>query len=289
MGATGPAGGATGPTGPTGPTGSTGALGNTGATGPQGSPGGATGPVGATGPQGTTGTQGATGPVWVFQGAFNIAIAYYPNDVVTYGGSVYLRIGSGLVVGATPPSFPGYWALIAQSGAVGATGPTGPQGASGPTGPAIALANPTATAGKTAVNGTATTAMRSDAAPAISDSDMVDGVHAGNASGNVPLSNGTKNVNLNAELWAGMKLLTKGRITLQPAQSQGDYLFTNTYITLTTQPDTNYSVLIGTIDGPAVCFIGDLSTAGFTIWAMVDTKIQSAGLTPTLDYFVLKW
>ncbi len=39
-------------------------------------------------------------------------------------------------------------------------------------------ANPTATAGKTAISGSAATFMRSDGAPAIGDSDKVDGAHA---------------------------------------------------------------------------------------------------------------
>lgn len=47
-------------------------------------------------------------------------------------------------------------------GAPGATGPTGPQG---PSGPSDAVANPTAQVGLTVVNGSANTAMRSDAAP----------------------------------------------------------------------------------------------------------------------------
>ena len=44
--------------------------------------------------------------------------------------------------------------------------------------PAVGVANPSATAGKTAVNGSAATFMRSDAAPAIGDSDKTDGFHA---------------------------------------------------------------------------------------------------------------
>lgn len=38
------------------------------------------------------------------------------------------------------------------------------------------------------------------------DADMVDGYHAGNASGNVPVSNGTLNINLNADLLDGKHL-----------------------------------------------------------------------------------
>ncbi|MDA8113162.1 MAG: hypothetical protein M0Z43_00330, partial [Acidithiobacillus sp.] len=53
-------------------------------------------------------------------------------------------------------------------------------------------ANPSGTAGKTAVNGSATTFMRSDGAPAIGDSDKVDGAHASAtpAASTIPIADG---------------------------------------------------------------------------------------------------
>jgi hypothetical protein len=117
-----------GPTGPTGPTG----FGPTGPTG-QGSTGPTGGP-GDAGPTGPTGTQGPIGP------------------------------GAG-ATGPTGPTGP-------ASGPTGPTGPsvTGPTGAGGPTGvpgtPASS-GNPTANVFLTPVNGSATTYMRSDAAPAL--------------------------------------------------------------------------------------------------------------------------
>jgi hypothetical protein len=53
-------------------------------------------------------------------------------------------------------------------------------------------ANPSATAGKTAINGSASTFMRSDAAPAIGDSDKTDGYHASAtpAASTIPVADG---------------------------------------------------------------------------------------------------
>lgn len=65
----------------------------------------------------------------------------------------------------------GTW--ISSVGATGATGPSGSQGltgATGATGPGSAGANPTASVGLTAVNGVASTFLRSDGAPALSQS-----------------------------------------------------------------------------------------------------------------------
>jgi hypothetical protein len=84
--------------------------------------------------------------------------------------------------------------------------------------------------------------------------------------------------------------VARGRITLQPTLTQGNYLYSNTYITLSpAQPDTNYSVFLGTINGPAVTFVGDQTVDGFTIWAMIDQAIQGGAITPTLDYEVVRW
>jgi hypothetical protein len=138
-GPTGPASGPTGPTGfgPTGPTGATGSggptgpgVGATGPTGPFGPTGPASGPTGPTGPTGL-GATGPTGP-----------------------------IGNN---GPTGPTGAGAAGPTGPTGGIGAFGPTGPTGATG----APALANPTALVALAAINGTASTAMRSDAAPAL--------------------------------------------------------------------------------------------------------------------------
>ena len=63
-----------------------------------------------------------------------------------------------------------------------------------PAAPTIPVgANPTAAAGKTANNGSAVTWMRSDASPAIGDSDKTDGFHASAtpAAGTIPVSDGS--------------------------------------------------------------------------------------------------
>lgn len=130
--------GATGPTGTAGGVGSPGAPGSPGAagsTGPTGS-GGTAGAAGSTGPTGTGGAAGGTGPTG--------------NKGDTGSG------GTAGAAGGTGPTGSG-----GTAGAAGSTGPTGAAGAGG------SLANPTAHVGLTAVNGSATSAIRSDGAPAL--------------------------------------------------------------------------------------------------------------------------
>lgn len=113
-----------------GPTGPTGS-GPTGPTGPA-----QPGPAGPTGIMGPTGT-GPTGPT-----------------------------GSG-AAGPTGPTGSGGTGPTGPTGGIGAFGPTGP---GGPTGPQPTLSNPTASVGLSVVNGTAKTAMPSDASPPLSQS-----------------------------------------------------------------------------------------------------------------------
>lgn len=155
-GPTGPTGlGATGPSGPTGagPTGPTGTAGTAGPTGPGV---GATGPTGPTGPTGTTGAAGGLG----LSGPTGPGGPTGPTGTIGLGGPTGpAGTGSAGPIGPTGPTGP--------QGIVGAGGPTGPTGVGGPTGPQPTLANPTAQVALAPANGTATTAMRSDAAPAL--------------------------------------------------------------------------------------------------------------------------
>ncbi|HEY3289933.1 MAG TPA: hypothetical protein VGK87_07395, partial [Anaerolineae bacterium] len=179
--------------------GMTGATGPIGATGAQGTPGGATG---ATGPVGVTGPIGATGPAALTLNNYNDGIPGHNVTTVLGAQNIYVPAGMGWLVGmrvhvwvstlwveGPVTAYSGTVLSItgdASSGGnnqfvpysivpVASTGATGPIG---PTGPAIALADASATAGKTIVTGVATTAMRSDSAPAIGDSDKTDGFHA---------------------------------------------------------------------------------------------------------------
>jgi hypothetical protein len=160
--------GATGPQGPAGAPGANGLPGATGAQGPSGPQGpagfdGAMGPMGPTGATGPSGPQGAPGPAMNFTGAWDIGAPYYPGDVVTYNGGVYVCLGNG-VLGYIPTDYlvggeiPAQWAVLSIVGPAGATGPAGPQGAAGmdgpagPTGPAGAP-GPTGPAGPQGVVG----------------------------------------------------------------------------------------------------------------------------------------
>src|ERR1051326_383729 len=140
--------GSAGPTGPTGPSGVDGAVGATGPTGGTGGVGasGPTGPIGATGPTGVGGAVGATGPTG-------------PTGTQGTAGDV----GATGATGRAGPS-----GAQGTAGAVGATGPTGPTGGTGGTGGAAGFADPTASVILSNVVGSATTAMRSDAAPPLS-------------------------------------------------------------------------------------------------------------------------
>lgn len=105
--------------------------GDTGAQGIQGIQG-IQGVAGANGSNGTNGTS------FDWDGAYNGATAYVPNDVVSYGGSSYICIQNS--TGNLPTNVL-YFELMASIGATGATGgagstgPTGPTGLTGPAGP----------------------------------------------------------------------------------------------------------------------------------------------------------
>jgi hypothetical protein len=172
IGLTGPA-GAAGATGPQGTIGLTGPAGPAGATGPQGTigltgPAGATGNIssnwegtwiqtssysigdiveyGGTTYIATTsiGASGFVPPVTIsgwavfaagfnWLGPWNNGLAYYVNDVVSYGGSTWICIMNHPFQ-QYPPSNPNsnpYWVLYTSAGAAGATGPAGPTGATG--------------------------------------------------------------------------------------------------------------------------------------------------------------
>jgi hypothetical protein len=128
--------GATGPEGPPGPASTIGATGPEGATGPAGAAGadGATGATGVAGADGSTGATGASGPGFVWTGPWNPS-GYYigGQDVVSYAGSSYIKIGDGNS-GSAPPDDPIRWSVMAEEGAVGAVGATGPAGSSANTG-----------------------------------------------------------------------------------------------------------------------------------------------------------
>jgi len=124
-GAVGPQGikGSTGAMGPIGLTGATGATGGTGLQGPIGLTG-AQGAAGAAGPQGPA---GANGTGFNFRNAFDPAVTYAINDVVTYSGSTYLaNVANGPSRAADDPSKltpdvnTSAWAVMAAAGAPGA-------------------------------------------------------------------------------------------------------------------------------------------------------------------------
>jgi len=132
-------GGSQGPQGPAGPQGPQGATGATGATGPQGSTGatgatGAAGPQGATGPQGSAGPAGADGASFTFQGAWNSAVNYLVNHVVTHEGQSWIAVAAN--INSAPSDINADWSKLAAKGTDGATGSTGATGATGPAGPA---------------------------------------------------------------------------------------------------------------------------------------------------------
>jgi len=132
-------------------------IGATGATGPAGTIGvdGSTGSTGATGPAGNNGATGASGPGFVWQGAWQPIPTTYVGgqDVVSYAGSSYIKIGDGNS-GSAPPDDPVRWSVMAEEGAVGAVGATGPQGDTGATGPQ-GITGATGLTGATGVLGTA--------------------------------------------------------------------------------------------------------------------------------------
>ena len=161
-------GGASGPSGPTGQIGNTGPSGNTGPTGiglqgPTGT--GAQGPRGYTGETGPTGNTGSTGdnaPGYVWRGDYLIGATptqyYVINDLIGFGGIVYICIASVDSDTSDPSIDTIHWDvfinnfLIGPTGTTGSTGTTGQTGETGPTG--IGLQGPTGTTGQTGPSGT---------------------------------------------------------------------------------------------------------------------------------------
>jgi|GEM_PF-1408461 len=82
-------------------------------------------------------------------------------------------------------------AQYADNSPSGPTGPTGPAGPSGPSGPA----GPSGATGPSGPSG--------PTGPVNPNADTLDGYHAGNASGQIPINNGVLNTDLNADLLDG--------------------------------------------------------------------------------------
>lgn len=121
------------------------ARGAAGAPGANGAPG-ATGPSGGVGAAGATGLQG---PPVSFTGGWSAGRAYAMGDAASYGGASYVAVAANS--GRQPDISPVYWALLAQSGAMGPSGPTGGQGAVGPAG--VGAQGPAGAQGQTGVPG----------------------------------------------------------------------------------------------------------------------------------------
>jgi hypothetical protein len=84
------------------------------------------------GPQGPVGATGLAGQSFSWRGEWNTGNTYPPNDVVSYGGSVYIaRVLSIHIL----PTNTAFWDLFAAGGAQGVQGVQGPTGATGATGP----------------------------------------------------------------------------------------------------------------------------------------------------------
>jgi hypothetical protein len=121
--------------------------GGTFAIGPQGHQG-TTGPQGDIGPQGFTGPQGQNGTSLTWQGEWDNMTIYYPNDLVSYSGTVYICLqpssisdGPGVPPYSSPDTVSAVWELFSPGGSIGPQGDFGPQGitgslgSQGPTGP----------------------------------------------------------------------------------------------------------------------------------------------------------
>jgi len=111
--------------GPQGPIGPQGPAGPQGSAGPQG-PAGPQGLQGVAGPQGPAGPQGDG---FAFRGAWNNAVAYQPNDVVTANGSAYIALRQTTGVDPTTPGDD--WAIFVARGQVGPAGANGSDGTNG--------------------------------------------------------------------------------------------------------------------------------------------------------------
>jgi hypothetical protein len=148
--------GAAGPAGPAGAKGDPGATGAKGAPGAPGSPGikgdpGTPGAPGTKGDPGTPGTKGDKGDAgtpgspgspgepgspgdgFSFQGAYDSAVSYLRNDVVTFEGSSWVARTDNPE--GEPRDEDKHWSPMTARGTAGEQGPQGDTGPAGPTGP----------------------------------------------------------------------------------------------------------------------------------------------------------
>lgn len=87
-----------------------------------------------------------------------------------------------------------------------------------------------------------------------------------------------------------IQVVAAGSVTLQPALSEGEYLYSNTRVTLSpAQPDANYTVMLSPVGAPAMTFVDNLAADGFTVWALIDTRLTAQAVTPTIAWFVVRW
>lgn len=98
--------------------------------GPQGIPGvgergdqGIQGIQGVAGERGERGQAGADGQGFVWRGEYSASSTYAVNDVVSFGGSSFTALVSGVT--QSPAASPSSWAAMALKGDTGATGATG--------------------------------------------------------------------------------------------------------------------------------------------------------------------
>jgi hypothetical protein len=137
-GAQGPAGapGSSGSSGTSGTSGETGASGSSGTSGENGTSG-TSGETGASGSSGTSGngTSGTSGAGFVWRGEWQPIPTVYVGgqDVVSYTGGSYIKIGDGNS-GSAPPDDPVRWGLVADKGSSGTSGLAGTSGQSGTSG-----------------------------------------------------------------------------------------------------------------------------------------------------------
>jgi len=103
----------------------------------------------------------------------------------------YTTLSPRQALTAAPYAVYALHAQYADNSPSGPTGPTGPAGPSGPSGPA----GPSGATGPSGPSG--------PTGPVNPNADTLDGYHAGNASGQIPINNGVLNTDLNADLLDG--------------------------------------------------------------------------------------
>jgi len=90
-------------------------------------------PLGAVGATGATGATGPTGPsfspVLNWLGAWSSGTTYNSYDLVSYNGSAYISIATG--INQNPATQTAYWTLFASKGDTGSAGSAGSAGAAG--------------------------------------------------------------------------------------------------------------------------------------------------------------